>query len=117
MSILKDEEPPLFKTSDYTFTKRKIEEDENIKKSEIVKTSISMRITKYLATSRIEDVIEILNAICSFLLTLFFAVDTYNYETPIALQYLELIIIIYLFLDFLLFFYISENRLLYLFCF
>lgn len=35
MFIIKDEEPPLFKTSDFTFTKRKIEEDEDIKKSDI----------------------------------------------------------------------------------
>src|SRR5438477_63059 len=53
MSILKDEEPPLFKTSDFTFTKRKIEEDDDIKKSETVKTSLAMRFTKHLVTSRL----------------------------------------------------------------
>jgi hypothetical protein len=114
MSILRDEEPPLFKTSDFTFTKRKIEEDEDIKKSDIVKTSISMRLTKYLVTTRTEDAIEIINAIASLTLTLFFAVDTYK-GAPTALAYVEFIIVVYLALDFLLFFYISENRLLYLF--
>lgn len=56
MSILKDEEPPLFKSSDFAFIKRKIEEDEDIKKSEILKTSIAMRLTRYLALSKTEDV-------------------------------------------------------------
>ena len=55
MSILREEEPPLFKTSDFTYTKRKIEEDEDIKKSDIVKTSLAMRLTKYLISTRTED--------------------------------------------------------------
>jgi hypothetical protein len=57
MSILRDEEPPLFKTSDFNFTKRKLEEDEDIKKSEILKISIAMRLTRYLAISKTEDVL------------------------------------------------------------
>ena len=85
MSILKDEEPPLFKTADFTFTKRKIEEDDDIKKSETVKTSLAMRLTKHLVTSRTEDAIEIINAIVSWTLTIFYAVDTYPPGMPTAL--------------------------------
>lgn len=77
MSILKDEEPPLFKTADFTFTKRKIEEDDDIKKSETVKTSLAMRLTRYLVATKAEDLIEIINAFVSFWLAFFFAIDTY----------------------------------------
>lgn len=63
MSILRDEEPPLFKASDFAFTKRKIEEDEDTKKSDILKISIAMRLTRYLAISKTEDV-SILSIIC-----------------------------------------------------
>lgn len=41
MSIIRDEESPLFKTSDFTYTKRKITEAEDMNKSEVVKTSIN----------------------------------------------------------------------------
>ena len=40
MSIIRDEEPPLFKTSDFNYTKRKITEAEDMNKSDEVKTSI-----------------------------------------------------------------------------
>jgi hypothetical protein len=56
MAINRDEEPPLFKSSDFNFTKRKIEEDEDVKKSEILKTSIALRLTKYLTTTKTDDV-------------------------------------------------------------
>jgi hypothetical protein len=76
-----------------------------------------MRLTKYLATSRTEDVIEMTNAFMSFILAFFFMLDTYYSTSPPAIQYMELVIIAYMTCDFLLFFYISENRLLYLFSF
>jgi len=114
MFILQEEEPPLFKTSDQNFIKRKIEEDEDIKKSEVIKTSIALRLTKYLVTTRTEDGIEFINAILSFILTIFFALDTYPNGTSGVIQYIELVIVIYLSADYLLFFYISENRLFYI---
>ena len=115
MSLIRDEEPPLFKTSDQNFTKRKIEEDQDIKKSEVIKTSIALRLTKYLVTTRTEDAVEFLNAGLSFILTLFFALDTYPNGTSDVIQYIELVIVIYLSADYILFFYISENRLLFIF--
>jgi hypothetical protein len=60
MAINRDEEPPLFKSSDFSFTKRKIEEDEDVKKSEILKTSIALRLTKYLTTTKTDDVHNII---------------------------------------------------------
>ena len=115
MSIIKDEEPPLFKTADANFTKLKIEEDEDLKKSEVIKTSIALRLTKYLVKNRIEDVIEFINAGLSFLIALFFALDTYPGGPYLIQSIAEIVIAVYLTADFLLFFYISENRLLYMF--
>lgn len=77
-----------------------------------------MRLAKYLVVTRTEDFIEMANAFLSFLLALFFAIDTYFEDgTPVVLQYVELVIITCLAADYLLFFYISENRLLYIFSF
>ncbi len=77
-----------------------------------------MRLAKYLVTTRTEDAIEVANAALSFLMAMFYALDTYFQDgTPLVIQYIELVIVIYLSLDFLLFFYISENRLLYIFNF
>ena len=41
MSIIREEEAPLFKTSDFIFIKRKITEAEDMNKNEVVKTSIN----------------------------------------------------------------------------
>lgn len=79
MSILKDEEPPLFKSSDFTFAKRKIEENENIKKSDNIKFSIPMKITRYLSRQKgINDMIEVVNALTSFTLVVLFAANNYH---------------------------------------
>jgi hypothetical protein len=48
---------------------------------------------------------------------LFFALDTYYDGTPVVIQYAEYVILILHTLDYLLFFFISENRLLYFFSF
>ena len=61
------------------------------------------------------DAIEIMNAIFSLCLMLFYAIDTYNDGMPQTLIVIEYILLIYFSLDYLLFFYISENRLLYIF--
>ena len=76
-----------------------------------------MRLAKYLVTTRTEDIIEIFNGLISFIFALFFGVDSYFDSTPVTLDYVELVILICMLMDFLLFFYISENRLLYLFGF
>lgn len=78
---------------------------------------MAMRLAKYLVTTRTEDIIEIMNAFLSLILALFFGLDSYFDSTPTSVQYIELVILICMVMDFLLFFYISENRLLYLFGF
>ena len=44
MALVIDEEPPLFKMADLTYTNRKIEEEEDFQKKEVSKYSIAMRI-------------------------------------------------------------------------
>ena len=61
--------------------------------------------------------IELFNAVLSFLLTLFFAVDTYYQGTPKVIEVAEYAILILHTLDYLLFFFISDNRLFYFFSF
>jgi hypothetical protein len=56
-----------------------------------------------------------MNALASFTLVIFFVVDTYLSEASSILEYTELVLLISLALDFLLFFFISDNRLLYIF--
>lgn len=53
----------------------------------------------------------------SLFLSLFFALDTYYDGTPVVIKYAEYVILILHTLDYLLFFFISENRLLYFFSF
>jgi len=78
---------------------------------------ISARLAKYIAKTRSDDYIEGLNATLSFILTLFFALDTYYDGTPIVIEYAEYVILILHTLDYLLFFFIAENRLFYMFSF
>jgi hypothetical protein len=79
--------------------------------------SIPTRLAKYLSKTRTDDIIEVVNAIMSFLLTLFFAVDTYYKGTPKVIEVAEYAILILHTLDYLLFFFISDNRLFYFFSF
>ena len=84
---------------------------------QVKKMSLSMRLAKYLARSRSDDIIELINAINSTFMTIFFAVNTYYDVTPPIIVILEYGILISLTLDFLLFFIISDNRLFYAFSF
>ena len=79
--------------------------------------SIPSKLAKYLSKTRTDDVIELFNAVLSFLLTLFFAVDTYYQGTPKVIEVAEYAILILHTLDYLLFFFISDNRLFYFFSF
>lgn len=75
------------------------------------------RLAKYIAKTRSDDVIEIINAFLSFILTLFFALDTYYDGTPTVIEYAEYVVLILHTVDFLLFFFISDNRLFFIFSF
>ena len=61
--------------------------------------------------------LEVLDSILSFLLTVFYALDSYYPGTPQVIVYSEYVILILHSLDWLLFFFISENRLFYIFSF
>lgn len=49
MSLVIDEEAPLFNMADFTYTKRKIEEEEDIQNNELNKTSLASKFAKYLS--------------------------------------------------------------------
>ena len=124
MALVIDEEPPLFKMADLTYTNRKIEEEEDFQKKEMSKTSIAMRIQKYLGPNFF-DFLEIFNAVISFVLASFFAVNTYFNKDPRSIdeaipewtELAELVVMILLVIDYLIFFFISENKIVYLFNF
>ena len=108
MSILEQEEPPLFKTANKNFVFLKIEEDEDSKITDQAKSSMAARLAKQLVVSKLEDKIEIANAVLSFALTFLFAISA-QYENPIIpyMIYIELPILLLLAVDYFLFFYIS----------
>jgi len=54
-----------------------------------------MRLAKYLARSRNDDIIEIINSFNSFFMTIFFAVDTYYEGTPPIIIIIEYGILIF----------------------
>ena len=60
----------------------------------------------------IEDVLEFVNATVSVFLVIEFIIYTYDVKIE-KLQYPEMAVLIYLTLDWFIFFYVSENRLIY----
>lgn len=98
----------IFQTSDYSYIKRLIGEDEDAKNLDQVKSSFALSFSKYLTDTGTEDVIEIINAITSGIIPTLYAVETYfNFDTiPSILKIMEMIILSYFILQFLLFFYI-----------
>jgi len=76
-----------------------------------------MRLAKYLAKTRSDDIIEAINASLSVLFTIFYALDSYYPGTPTIIVYSDYVILVLMTLDYLLFFFISENRLFYIFNF
>ena len=132
---MKDEESTLFKGLDPIYIQRKIQEAEEaqqLQQSELSKLAfnsqgqivagkqlpLSTRLAKYITKTRTDDIIEALNALLSFLLTFFFAMDTYYQGgSPLIITYCEYVIMILSTLDFLLFFFIDDNRLFYIFSF
>jgi len=109
----------LFNTANRNFVLRKVEDEEDMKMTESSRgTSFASRVSKYLVMTQLDDKLEMCNAIGSIMLTVLFACGTY-YESPrvVWMTYVEFPILLYLWFDFFLFFYISENRLYYFFSF
>jgi len=123
IKLVLHEEPPVFKTTEFAYTKRKMEEDEDVQKQELSKNSLPARLQQFLSENQYDDYIEILNVVTSSLMWLCFAVGTYfdptnplyEYETPVVIKYTEIILMMFIIVDYLLFWFISENRIFYIF--
>jgi len=117
------DESPVFKTTEFAYTKRKMEEDEDVQKQELSKNSLPARVQQYLSERKYDDYIEVLNVVTSSLMWVCFAVGTYfdttnplhEYETPDIIHYTEITLIIFISLDYILLWFISENRIFYIF--
>ena len=124
MSLVITDDQPLFKMADFTYTKRKIEEDEDISKTQQNQSSISTRVLRYMSQNKIDDYLEIFNGIVA---VLFYGIYAYGTSCdksnplhdectePPWIEFLEITIIIFICIDYLLFFLVSENRILYFF--
>jgi len=128
MSLVISDESPLYKMADYNYTKRKIDEEEDVSNSEMNKTSLASLVQKKLAANKIDDLLELLNAIFSFMLALTFAIETYYHDpysyiigenmVPVWMEVCDTILMALLIADYLVFFYIHhESRILYVFSF
>ncbi|KAL4487940.1 hypothetical protein ABPG72_022800 [Tetrahymena utriculariae] len=106
---------------------RQIEKEDEVqsKKTEEAKISLPIKLAKYLIVTGFGDLLLILMSFLSLVYVVNHAVDTYswpssnitsvNYQTNNAIVILEIIMDIFFLLDFLINFYISENRLYYIF--
>jgi len=128
MSLILNDEQPLFKMADFNYTKRKIDEDEDISNNADSKTSFASNLRKKLAEKKIDDALEIINFVLSFTMACTYAIETYYEsiesivslipETPILIDIIEIILILLMICDWLLFLVIHpENRILYVFSF
>ncbi|CAD8066859.1 unnamed protein product [Paramecium sonneborni] len=100
------------------------EDDATTKKHEEGKTTFTLRMAKYLSTSGIGDYLDGINVLLSFLLTILHLIDcsfwvqggTYDVgEAQAFITMPELICYIYFLLDFVINFYLSENKLFFTF--
>ena len=122
MSLVIHEDSPLFKNNDFIYMKNKIEEDDDVEKDKMRNTMASY-VRRYFMVNGINFFIEIANGIFSFALALTFMVGTYYDEmnpkldrtVPEWLKLAEIILIIILAADWLINFFISENRIIYIF--
>ncbi|CAI2380858.1 unnamed protein product [Moneuplotes crassus] len=107
----------LFQTSNYAYVKRLIGEDDDTKNLDDMKSSFAMKLSKYLRETGTEDIIEIISATNSGIIPMLYAVETYfDLENiPPILKIIEIIILSYFILQFLLFFYTAESRVAYCF--
>jgi hypothetical protein len=114
--------------ADFNYTKRKIDEDEDISNNADSKTSFASNLRKKLAEKKIDDALEIINFVLSFTMACTYAIETYYEsiesivslipETPILIEIIEIILILLMICDWLLFLVIHpENRILYVFSF
>ena len=125
MSLVYNDEAPLFKMAYSTYAKRKIDEEEDLQNTEHSKKSFASLVQKWLRNNMIDDVLEIFNGFISVLMYITFAIHTYfdeanpiaEFKLPNSVKLAEIVLIFIIAADFLLFFLISETRILYIFSF
>ena len=63
-----DDEPPLFKMNEDIYSKRKIDEEDDIQKAETQKNTIATRLRLHMMVNHYDDMLEVFNGVNSFLL-------------------------------------------------
>ena len=125
ISIVIDDEQPLFKTAVDGYTRQKIEQEEdNINRAENSKPTLARVVRKWLVDNGWDDVIEIVNCVVSILMFLTFFVYTY-YDgfnpknagdgVPSWLTVLETILAMLIAVDWVFGLFLSDQRITYIF--
>ena len=126
MSLVLTEESPLYKMTDFNYTIMRIEDEEDSTNNDQHRASFASYLQKKFSQSRIDDKLEIANAAFSVAFAVGFAIESYYANVPMIMQgvsstpqYIEIadiLLIIILLADWLLFFYLHhEDRMAYLF--
>ena len=117
MSIISDEQSPLFITTNQTHILAEIEKEEDGNPARDMDERASFCKNLSIRLKKGEDNLEMNNAVASVLLSMLFVLTTYDIDSgnTLVLWYAELLIICDLCLDWLLFLVMADNRLAYLF--
>ena len=128
ISLVVEDEAPLFVTTDDNYAQNKIEQEEDSRNNlENLKPTLTRVIRKYLQDRGIDDVIEILNGIASTLMFITFFIFTYfdkfdpkremqgDAEFPNWLVISETGLIVYLSADWLIALLLADARIPFLF--
>jgi len=124
MSLVIDDDQPLFKMADLAYSKRKIEESEDISKNQQSQTSIASRVLKQMSQTHIDDYLEIFNGIISFMFYVVYAIGTFcdkanplmdDCQEPSWMEFVEMSLMACIIADYLIFFFVSDNRIIYIF--
>ena len=95
-----------------------LNEDETVNAEKDGKSSISMRVNKYLVSSGLSDMLDVLNVLCSLLLIVVHVLDAYFSLEPHqqhTLRTVQLAALLYFIAHFQLNLFISDNKILFLF--
>jgi len=105
----------VFDRSGYLTIQRMIENEDEMKMtSEEGKSSLSLRLQKYMKLAGVDSILEIVNYVMSVIFTSLYAIDTYQ-EPSATVKSLEISIAFYFLADYFLNLYISDNKILFAF--
>ena len=79
MSLVLNEDSPLFKNNDFIYMKNKIEEDDDVEKDKM-RNTLASYVRRYFIQNNINIFIEIANGIFSLALAFTFMIGTYYDE-------------------------------------